>query len=99
MEELKITASEAKKPGCECMENFERSIVERQPFTDLKVTDASFDKTMVYAANTLISRPVLEIEVTAEGRKRPVRKSILYNFCPFCGNRYEPLPKEEVTNG
>ena len=81
--------------SCNCMEKFTAGILERQPFKDLKVIEAEFDKAMIFSNDSLIARPIIEIELTCEGRKHPVRKSIIYNYYPLCGQRFEPLEKEE----
>lgn len=28
------------------------------------------------------------MELTVEGRKKPVTQQVVYNYCPFCGKKY-----------
>jgi hypothetical protein len=75
--------------SCNCMKEFERMIVEKQPYRDLKITKATFDQALIFSdTGSLNNRPTLEIELTCEGRKHPVRKQVIYTFCPFCGNEF-----------
>jgi hypothetical protein len=61
------------------------------------VTAAKFDKAIFFTKNSAVSRPIIEVELTVEGRKRPVRKSVLYTYCPFCGLPYEPINEKEAA--
>ena len=83
--------------SCNCISAFEKDIVERQPYKELKIIEAKFDLALIFENSGKIqNRPVLEVELTVEGRKKPLRKSVIYSFCPFCGNEYDSLtPKEK----
>lgn len=79
--------------ACNCMAEFENTIVEKQPFKELKITKAQFDQALIFGTGNISNRPVLEIELTCEGRKKPVRRSVVYNYCPFCGKSFEAKTK------
>jgi len=83
--------------SCECITKLEDEIVSSQPFEGLKVTRARFAKAMIWSKdqNKLTTKPIISVELTCEGRKLPVRKEVLYSFCPFCGKKYEEEPKTE----
>jgi hypothetical protein len=36
-----------------------------------------------------------DVELTVEGKKRPMKTTIQHNFCPFCGERYEKKLEED----
>lgn len=82
--------------SCECIDNFEKTIVEKQPYTDLKIISAEFGKALIRSGNTFVARPIIQVELRCEGRKHPVKKDVIYGFCPFCGKPYNPIEKEEV---
>jgi len=84
--------------SCECMEKIPQSIIDNQPFNGLKVTEAKIPSGFILANNEIIIRPLIEIQLTVEGRKMMVRKDLFYNFCPFCGKPYKPLPVEEMND-
>lgn len=72
--------------ACDCMRKITDQIVKDQPFPDLKITRAQFNQVLAFPE--MKYKPVLEVELTCEGRKKPATKSIAYSFCPFCGNEY-----------
>lgn len=83
---------------CDCLDKIEAKILENQPFTNLVVTKAKFDTTFQLAENRLIERPILEITLSVEGRKHPVKKDVAYIFCPFCGKKFEEtIPDKEAV--
>jgi len=75
------------------MTDLEAKIVSDQLMTDLVVVTAEFDKTFIIGKDQLVQRPILEVELVCEGRKRSVRRSVIYSFCPFCGKAYDALPE------
>ena len=83
--------------SCTCMADLEKQIVERQLFDKIKVTAAKFDRGLIFEGNQVTAKPILEVELTIEGRKSNVRKSVIYNYCPFCGKPYEEKPAENKT--
>lgn len=81
--------------SCECMTNFEKGIVEKQPFTEFKgrVLAAEFDKALFFDGPNVRYKPTIEVELTIEGRKSTVRRGAVFSYCPFCGKPYDE-PKE-----
>jgi hypothetical protein len=73
------------------MENLTKMIVEKQPFKGLNVISAKFDKALIFEMSGAVnSKPIIQVELEVEGRKHPVRKDVIYGFCPFCGVEYHP---------
>jgi len=73
---------------CKCITEVQDRIVVDQPFEELKVTSAKIlNRAFIFSKSEY--RMTGEIEVEAEGRKRPVKKSIVFSFCPICGNPYD----------
>lgn len=85
---------------CDCIHNFEKTFIEKQSLTDhrnnpLKVTKASITSAgMMFIDNSIQTQMTGEIELTVEGKKKPVKKMLAFSHCPFCGEKYKKTETE-----
>lgn len=71
---------------CQCIKKLEERVVKEQPFENLKITEAKITSAALFFDGG--TKMIGEMEVTVEGRKRPLKKNIVYSHCPLCGEKY-----------
>lgn len=73
---------------CNCISDFEKRVVEEQPFEKMKVTKAKIlNKAFFFKESSY--RLTGEFEIEVEGRKRPVKQNLVFSNCPICGEEYK----------
>lgn len=70
---------------CNCIEEFERKIVEDQPFKGKVVKSAMIDKMLQYNKGVITAKPRIQMLLEIQGRLKELAYSVAYAFCPFCG--------------
>lgn len=80
MSKIKITKQ------CKCISDLEKKMIGFES-KGKKVTKAEFTSSGLMFS-TMTRQACGEMELTVDGGKRPVKQSILYNYCPFCGEKY-----------
>lgn len=71
---------------CDCISKFEERVVKEQPLPGMKITKAEVTSAAFFFNGS--TKMTGEFEATVEGRKRPVKKAIVYSHCPMCGKKY-----------
>jgi hypothetical protein len=79
---------------CTCLQDLPKQITDNQPFIGLQVKHAVV-KEATFMFRVCEYRTYSQIELTCEGRKRPVKHLMIHSFCPFCGKAYSEIPKEK----
>lgn len=72
---------------CDCIKKFEDRVVEEQPLTGMKIIKCQVTSAALFFGGGV--KMTGEFEATIEGRKRPVKKAIVYSHCPMCGEEYK----------
>lgn len=81
---------------CSCVENLEKRVVKEQPLKGKQVLKAKLQSQVyLFKSSQIVTSTVLELEV--EGRKSPIKQSVIHSYCPFCGSPYNK--EKEVSNG
>ena len=80
---------------CDCEKEFQKHFIENANYKGRKITKAEFPK--MYFMNGS-SKLCGSIELTADGLKNTVKRDIVFNYCPFCGEKF-PEINQEKSNG
>ncbi len=71
---------------CDCIQQFEEGILS-QPIKGKKVLKAEIvTAAIMFRSGTI--QTISQAEVSLEGQKKKVIRSLIHNFCPFCGIKY-----------
>lgn len=83
-----------KKPAkqCNCIGEFEKKLV-GQKNNGKDIMRAEFVSSG-FMFSTMTRQATGEMELTVVNGKRPVKQSVVYNYCPFCGKKY-PESKQQ----
>jgi hypothetical protein len=73
---------------CKCITDLQEKIVKEQPIEGLKVIKAKATN-VAFMFDVSAYRFTGELSLEVEGRKRPVKRGLLFSFCPCCGQPYD----------
>ena len=79
---------------CKCISKIPAEVLGLKKKEGVKATAADLKGTAFFFTGGI--QTISKIELTVEGKKRPVEINMSHSFCPFCGVAYE---KEGGANG
>jgi len=73
---------------CKCISDLQEKIVREQPINGLKISKAKVIN-QAFMFDVSAYRFTGELSLEVEGRKRPVKRGLVFSFCPCCGHPYD----------